>query len=414
VVEDSRGRIWFSLKHGLAVADSKLFLRNAMPVKARIESISAGGTPIGLQSSPKIAAGSQSITFNYVGTSLSAPEKVFYRYKLDGSDQGWSSIVALRQVVFTNLDPGSYRFHVIASNGLGQWDGPETTFSFAIEPAFWQTWWFRGLCLSACVLAIIALYRLRMVQLTRQLNVLFQERLAERTRIAQELHDTLLQGVLSASMQLDVAQDQLPEGSPARPLFRRVLELMHQVIEEGRDALQGLRSTEKDSLSLEQSFSRVRQEFFADEKTGYRVTVQGVTRPIRPVIRDEAYRIGREALVNASLHAQANTVEVEVEYANRYLQVLVRDDGRGIDPEVLQSGRERHWGLMGMRERSERVGASLKLRSRVGLGTEVELTVPAAIAFEDQPRSSISRWLRWLRPEKRQTAAGDAKEGGPE
>jgi signal transduction histidine kinase len=412
VVADSLGRIWFSLKHGVAVADPRIFLRHALPVRARIESISAGGIPIDLQSYPKIA-GSQSITFNYVGTSLSAPEKVFYRYKLDGSSQGWSSIVALRQVVFTNLNPGSYRFRVVASNGLGLWDGPETIFPFAIEPAFWQTWWFRGLCFAACVILIMALYRLRMLQLTHRLNALFQERLDERTRIAQELHDTLLQGVLSASMQLDVAQDRLPDSSPAKPLLRRVLELMQQVTEEGRGALQGLRSTEIDSLSLEQSLSRVGQELFVDEKTSYRVIVQGVTRHIRPVIRDEAYRIGREAVVNAFLHAQANSVEVEVEYASRHLQVLVRDDGRGIDPKVLQSGREGHWGLVGMQERSKRIGATLKLRSRMGAGTEVELTIPAVLAFEDQPSSSMSRFLRWFRRKKFQTAA-EPMERGPQ
>ena len=413
VVADSLGRIWFSLKHGVAVADPRPFLRHALPVRARIESISAGGIPIDLQSFPKIAAGGRSITFNYVGTSLSAPEKVFYRYKLDGSSQGWSNIVALRQVVFTNLDPGSYRFRVVASNGLGLWDGPETIFPFAIEPAFWQTWWFRVLCFSACVILIMAFYRLRMLQLTHRLNSLFQERLDERTRIAQELHDTLLQGVLSASMQLDVAQDRLPDNSPAKPLLRRVLELMQQVTEEGRGALRGLRSTEMDSLSLEQSLSRVPQELFVDEKTSYRVIVQGATRRIRPVIRDEAYRISRESVVNAFLHAHANTVEVEVEYASRYLQVLVRDDGRGIDPKVLQSGREGHWGLVGMQERSKRIGAILKLRSRIGTGTEVELTIPAVLAFEGQPSSSMSRFPRWTGRKKFQTAA-EPMERGPQ
>jgi signal transduction histidine kinase len=252
-----------------------------------------------------------------------------------------------------------------------------------------------------------------MLQLTHRLNSLFQERLDERTRIAQELHDTLLQGVLSASMQLDVAQDRLPDNSPAKPLLRRVLELMQQVTEEGRGALRGLRSTEMDSLSLEQSLSRVPQELFVDEKTSYRVIVQGATRRIRPVIRDEAYRISRESVVNAFLHAQANTVEVEVEYASRYLQVLVRDDGRGIDPKVLQSGREGHWGLVGMQERSKRIGAILKLRSRIGTGTEVELTIPAVLAFEGQPSSSMSRFPRWTGRKKFQTAA-EPMERGPQ
>jgi signal transduction histidine kinase/ligand-binding sensor domain-containing protein len=414
VASDSQGRIWFSLKHGLAVANTRLLLRNAVPVKVRIESISAGGAAIGLDGSPKIAPGGQSITFNYVGTSLSTPEKVVFRYKLDGSGQGWSNVVALRQVVFTNLDPGSYRFRAIASNGLGLWDGPETIFPFVIQPAFWQTWWFRFACLSACVLAIMALYHLRMVQLTHRLNALFRERLAERTRIAQDLHDTLLQGILSASMQLDVAQDQVAESSPAKPRLRRVLELMRQVTDEGRGALQGLRSSEKEGLSLEESFSRVRQELATDEKTGYRVIVHGVTRPLRPVIRDEAYRIGREALVNAFLHAQANSVELEVEYTGRFLRLVVRDDGCGVDPQVMDLGREGHWGLIGMRERSERVGATFKLRSRLGAGTEVEFRVPAVLAFESHAGSSFFRGLRWRGRNKVRPVAGDSKEEGSE
>jgi signal transduction histidine kinase len=406
VVADSLGRIWFSLKHGVAVADPRLFLRHALPVRARIESISAGGIPIDLQSYPKIA-GSQSITFNYVGTSLSAPEKVFYRYKLDGSSQGWSSIVALRQVVFTNLNPGSYRFRLVASNGLGLWDGPETIFPFAIEPAFWQTWWFRGLCFASCVTLIMAFYRLRMLQLTHRLNALFQERLDERTRIAQELHDTLLQGVLSASLQLDVAEDQLPEDSPTKPLLKRVLQLMSTVTEEGRHALRGLRTTESGNQSLETAFSRLRQEFPLDAKTDFRVIVDSVTRPLRPLIRDEVYRIGREALLNAFMHAQAKRIEVEVEYTSRHLKVLVRDDGRGIDPQVLHSGREGHWGLVGIRERSKRIGANLRLRSRIGAGTEIDLTVPGTIAFEQGSNGPISQWFRWLSRERLETPKHD-------
>jgi signal transduction histidine kinase len=299
----------------------------------------------------------------------------------------------------------------VASIGGDQWNGPETTFPFDIEPAFWQTWWFRFSCLAATVLLIFAFYRLRMHQLTNRLNVLFQERLAERTRIAQELHDTLLQGVLSASMQLNVAEDQLPDSSPARPLLKRTLQLMGQVTEEGRRALRGLRTREDDNVNLERAFSRMRPELPGDENVGYRMIVHGVARRIHPAIQDEVYRIGREALVNAFLHAQAKAVEVEVEYTSMFLRVLVRDDGCGIDSAVLHSGREGHWGLMGMRERSERIGASLKLRSRPGAGTEVELTIPGLIAFENQPDNLISR-LPWLRRKKPEFKARNSKEDG--
>jgi signal transduction histidine kinase len=251
---------------------------------------------------------------------------------------------------------------------------------------------------------------LRIYFLTRQLNVRFQERLAERTRIAQDLHDTLLQGVLSASMQLDVAEDQVPENSPAKPLLKRVLQLMGQVTEEGRIALRGLRTTPSDNLSLETAFSRMRQELGVSEKIGYRVVAQSATRPLRPLIRDEVYRIGREALVNAFRHSSASIVEVEVDYASSYLRVMVRDDGRGIDPVVLQTGREGHWGLVGMRERSESIGGKLKLRSRVGAGTEIELVVPSAIAFEGQLHYTPSRWRHWLSRERFEEPVADDSE----
>jgi signal transduction histidine kinase len=208
----------------------------------------------------------------------------------------------------------------------------------------------------------------------------------------------LLQGVLSASMQLHVAVERLPDDSSAKPPLGRVLQLMGQVIEEGRNAVRGLRSSNSDSLDLEQAFSRIRQELAVQnemgEQIGFRVIVEGRPKLLHPIIRDEVYRIGREALVNAFRHSRAKNIEVEVEYVAKRLRILVRDDGCGIAPQVLESGREGHWGLPGMRERAERIGARLKLRSRVASGTEVELSVPSYVAFQSQP---AQRWpLKWL------------------
>jgi signal transduction histidine kinase/ligand-binding sensor domain-containing protein len=376
------GDVWVSLNRGLAVANPLRSARNTALVTVRIESTSVEGSPVDLKDSPTLSAGTKSITFNYAGSNLSVPERVRFRYKLEGSGQGWSSSVTSRQVVYSHLDPGSYRFRVVASNDEGLWNGPEADVPFIIKPAFWQTWWFEIACLVAFFGVIFGLYQLRLYQLTQQLNIRFQERLAERSRIAQELHDTLLQGVLSASLQLDVAEDQLPDDSPTKPLLRRILQLMHTVTEEGRSALRGLRAPRSENHSLEVAFSRVRQEFSFDDAVDFRVLVNSSARPLQPMIRDETYRIGREAIVNAFVHARARNVEVEVEYGVKHLRVLVRDDGVGVDPQVLLEGREGHWGLSGMRDRAKLIGARLKLRSRLGAGTEVELIVPAEIAFE--------------------------------
>ena len=279
------------------------------------------------------------------------------------------------------------------------------------EPAIWRRWWFQLACALAVILAILVFHRYRVRKLTRQLNLRFEERLAERTRIAQELHDTLLQGFLSTSMLLHVAAEQLPADSPAGPLLGRVRELMGQVIEDGRNAVQGLRSQGAGSLNLEQAFTRIRQDLATQEPIDFRVVVEGRPVPLHPVIRDEVYHIGREALANAFRHAQAKSIEVEVAYAANRLRVLVRDDGGGIDPEVLRAGRDGHWGLSGMRERAESIGARLKVRSRAAAGTEVELTVPGTVAFQAPPAKRPARWLARLNPRR---SSGELRRPGSE
>jgi signal transduction histidine kinase len=259
------------------------------------------------------------------------------------------------------------------------------------EPVFWRKSWFQITCILALIIAILVLYRMRMRELTRQLNLRFEERLAERTRIAQELHDTLLQGFLSASMQLHVTIDNLPADSPAITPLNQVHEVMSQVIKESRNTVRGLRSDGTDSLSLEEAFSRIEQELAAAEPIDFQIVVEGRPRPLHPLIRDEVYCLGREALVNAFQHSRAGSIKVEVQYLDHQLRIVVCDDGDGIEPEVLRNGREGHWGLPGMRERAERIGARLKVRSRVSAGTRIELCVPGNTAF----KTGSSRTARW-------------------
>ncbi|HEY0728424.1 MAG TPA: sensor histidine kinase [Pyrinomonadaceae bacterium] len=248
-------------------------------------------------------------------------------------------------------------------------------------PPFWRSWWFTITLLALASLALFMAYRWHVRQMQKKLTLRFEERLAERTRIAQDLHDTLLQGLMSASMQLHVANDHLPDDSPAKPLVNRVMELMSQVIQEGRDAVRGLRSPSSNTDNLETAFSQIRQQLGNGEVKDYRVIVEGKPLQLHPIIRDEAYRIGREALVNAFHHANADNIEVELEYSPKNLRLIVRDDGAGIDQHVLESGKDGHWGLAGMRERAESIGARLRVWSREHAGTEVELVIPGHIAF---------------------------------
>jgi signal transduction histidine kinase len=215
-------------------------------------------------------------------------------------------------------------------------------------------------------------------RLSRELNLRREARRQERARIARELHDTLFQGFLGASMQLHYAMEQVPADSPCKPSLSRALNLVQRVIEEGRDALQGLRSSGTAAVSLEQALSGIRNEF-TPGGVGFRIFVTGHPKALNPAIQEQVYLIGREALINALCHSKASSIEAEVEYLPRRLRVIVRDNGCGIDPHVVRSGRYAHWGLQGMRERAGNIRAQLRIWSRPGAGTEVEISVPGEV-----------------------------------
>ncbi len=340
VALDPRGRIWFSTDRGLSVVHPRRALAAHPPPVVHVRSLDADERAIALGASVRVPPRPQRVRIAYTGVSLQSPERVRFRHRLEGVDADWSEPVASEEAVYANLAPGAYRFRVAATGADGLWDGPEAALAFTIAPAAWQTAWFRLAALLALALGAWLVYRWRLGQATRQLNLAFEERLAERTRIARELHDTLLQGFVSASMQLHVAVDHVPQAAPARGPLERVQKLVSQVIEQGRDAVRGLRSADRDAGDLAQALSRLAEERPADDQATLRVIVEGAPRPLHPSVREELYRIGREALVNALRHARAQRIEVELEYARRAVRLLVRDDGIGIDPGVLQSGRE--------------------------------------------------------------------------
>lgn len=382
-IEATDGRLWFATDDGLAVVDPARLERNRLPPPVSILAVEAAGRRWPAHRPVALPVGTRSLEIHYTALSLAIPERVAFRYRLEGVEEEWQEAGPRREAFYTNLRPGSYTFRVIASNHDGVWNQAGAAVALEVPPAFYQTTWFLAAWIAVAALLAWWIHRLRIRQVTARLERLHDERIDERTRIARELHDTLLQGHLSASMQLHVASAAVPAESPARPLLDRVLRLMTEVGDEGRRALQGLRvASSSDSTALEDALARVRDELAAGSEADFRVIVEGRPRPLQPLVRDEVHRIGQEALVNAFRHAAASRVEVEIEYRRRQLRLRVRDDGRGIDPAVLAAGREGHWGVAGMRERAERIGGRLRVWSAPGKGTEVELSVPAAVAFE--------------------------------
>jgi ligand-binding sensor domain-containing protein/signal transduction histidine kinase len=409
VVADRLGRVWISTNRGVSLVDTAR-VDNLVPPIVQVEGLLLDGNAMNLQQPVRIPPGRHRVTFTYSGLSLSVPERVRFRYELEGFDQGWSQPTPGREAVYTNLGPGSYRFRVMASNATGIWNGAEMAVPFELASAFWQTWWFRLCCVLIVALMVLIFLRLRVRRITNQMKVRFEERLAERTRIAQELHDTLLQGVISVSMQLHVVADQIPADSAAKPALNRILNLMGRVTEDGRSAVAGLRSLENSSTDLGHAFSEIHQQFDPQNHIGFQVIAEGSPRSIHPMIRDEIYSIGREALTNAFRHAHASKMEVELQYATEALRVLVRDNGLGFDSEMLQHGRDGHWGLSGMRERAKRINAKLRVMSRPSAGTEVELSVPGQVAFMPKPANGTSKWWSKVRPHWKQTIERSSSE----
>jgi signal transduction histidine kinase/streptogramin lyase len=384
------GRIWFATSNGLAWLDPAQISRNSVPPPVSIRSLTADGKRHP-ETNATLPALTRNLQIQFTALSLSAPERVRFRYKLDGLDKDWQDAGTRREAFYTNLGPGNYRFHVIACNNDGVWNETGATLDFAMLPAWYQTIWFRSVCVIAFLLLLWALHHLRLRFLKRQFHRTLETRVAERTRIAHELHDTLLQEVLSASMQLNVANDQLSNDSPVKPLVERVLTLMGRVIDGSRKAVGGLRPSNDDVQALEQALAAVPQELGFEGATDYRLIVEGTPRALNPLVRDEVYRIGCEAIVNAFRHSGATSIGVVLEYGIQELRLQVCDNGRGIDPSILQSGRDGHWGLTGMRERAERAGAKLKVLSSPEHGTEVDLRVPGRVAFESRSSKAMSK-----------------------
>jgi signal transduction histidine kinase/streptogramin lyase len=394
------GRLWFAQFQGLAMVDPARF--KPAPKAA----IHMGAITVDRKTGPPgsalvLSPGPHHIELRFDTIEISFPEHTHMQYKLDGVESTWFDAEPVHAAIYNNLPPGTHVFHVRACNRDGVWDREGIVFPIVQEPYFYQTSVFQLSALGAGILLMFTLHKLRMRQASVRLNAILEERLAERERIAQDLHDTLLQGFISASLQLNLANRKLNADSEAKPLMTEVLELMRRVIDEGRNAVQGMRLTQTDSSDLEKSFSRIRAEAIADVPVNFRVLVEGSERALHALVRDDVYRIGREAVINAFRHSGAANVEVELRYGDRDLRLFVRDDGCGIEPQILRHGREGHWGLSGMRETAERIGARLRLQSRLGEGTEVELTVPAEIAFAAPPRPPARRWWRTLRPGSR-------------
>ena len=389
------GRLWFAGFDGVGIIDPRALPSNPVPPPVHVERIVADGVTHAPPAVPRLPARVRDVSIEYTALSLGAPEKVAFRYRLEGRDDDWIEAGNRRQAFYTDLPPGSYRFRVIAANDRGVWNEDGAAWAFSIAPAYYQTNAFRLAVVTSVILGLTLLYRLRLRRVTAQLQARLQERLDERARVAQALHDTLFQGFASSSMLLHAVADEVVDQG-ARSKLTRVVQRMNRIIDEGRESVSGLRVPDGDD-DLESALARDAEHFKGERQIDVRLAVKGKPRPLQPLARDAVYQISREALANTFRHARAKHVEVDVEYSRDELTVRVRDDGRGMAPPIADEGRPGHFGLPGMRERAEQIGAVLRLWSREGAGTEVEIRVPAKTAFPDWSPGRGGRWWRRAR-----------------
>ena len=408
MVTDPSGKVWLSLRVGITSGDPRLTDRDSTPIQVRIDSVSANGRAVNFENESRIPAGTRSMTFHYSSDSLFAPERVRFRYRLENAEEGWSEAVGSREVLYKNLGPGKFRLHIVASRDGALWNSPETTYAFSIAPGYLETWWFRGAAALAIVLSILLVMRLRSVRLAQQLNARFQERLSERTRIAQELHDTLLQSFQGLMLRFQTVANLLP-GRPAdaRAILEQALEKADSALAESRNAIQNIRGTLSRDTSLAESINDMMAELAEEysqqggHQPSYSVVVEGVPKRVRPWVSAEVLRIAQECLRNAFQHSGAGQIEAELSFEDSHFGLRFRDNGVGIDPEVLKKGsRFGHWGMIGIRERASQIGAKLELWSKPGAGTELDLRLPGHIAYERTKKQGLLQRLR-ERVEKR-------------
>lgn len=387
VLDTGNGQLWFEMDQGLVLIDSQHLIYNKLPPPVTIWSLSSNDHQYPNHGGDlRLPVHTTNVGFNYSAGSLTVPEHVRFRYKLEGSDRDWQDGGNGRDAHYTNLGPGRYTFRVTASNNDGVWNTAGASVLFEILPAFYQTKWFYALCGLVCLTILTALYKLRMRQVATQVRGRLEARLGERERIARELHDTLLQGVQGLMFRLHAVRELLP-GRPdeAAQVLKGALQCGDQAIAEGRAAVLDLRGTAVPLSDLAEALRALGRELLPEglaQQRSYQVLVEGDPRPLMPLARDESYRIAREAVRNAVQHARARRIEVELVYAEKSFCLRVRDDGIGVDAKVLEAARRGgHWGIQGMHERAKSFGAHLEMWGEQGAGTELLLEIPATAAY---------------------------------
>nr|AIA11401.1 Y_Y_Y domain protein [uncultured bacterium] len=402
-----RGQMFFGSKSGLTAfwPEQIVEKRSVPPVVLTEFSLrnvpvtpgSGGVLEQSITSTPSLTLSHDQNLFSIEFAALSYvdPQRNQYRYMLEPLDREWNQVAPNRRIAtFTTLPAGSYTLRVQGSNNRGVWNEGGVALHLEVLPPWWGTTWFRTACAGVLLVLLWTGYQLRVRQLHHQFDKTLEARVGERTRIARELHDTLLQSFHGLLLRFETAsQLLLDQPAEAKQELDSAIKSAADAITEGRNAVQGLRASTVEGNDLALAIGTLGDELATGANVQptpeFRVGVEGHPRDLRPIVRDEIYKIAAEALRNSFRHGEAGRVEVEIRYDRDGFRLRVRDDGKGIDQAILAAqGIEGHYGLRGMRERAALIGAKLAVWSEVRAGTEVELQIPAGAVYATARRRS--------------------------
>lgn len=402
VIEDLRGRLWFAATDGLAWLDPEHLRLNLQNPRVEVVSIAMSAQNLAPSTNLRLPSGTRNLTIRYTALSLATPERIRFRVRLSGVDKEWRNVGAERSVTYSNLGPGAFTFQVAASNAEGRWSGSAASFPFQIQPAFYQTEWFKVLYGCGVLAALIGIVRAQGARLAARTAARMRERLEERERIARELHDTLIQDVEALVLNLRALSRRFGELDAAHHELSRIDQAAQRSLELARARVGGLRAVARTSTYLKDVLQELAEQLALLYPSAYRVEVKGNPQDLQPSAAEEIVAIGREAILNAFRHAKATLILISIAYTVRSIELTVIDDGRGFSPDTMVHESKGHWGLRGMRERARELGAQLTITSLAGRGTRVHARVAASIAYSGLQsiairRRMILRWQQWLR-----------------
>jgi two-component sensor histidine kinase len=365
-------KLMFCSMKGVVVVDPDRLYSSGLVPPVHIETVVINKQQL-LTPEAQLPVGSGEVEIHYAALSYSSPEKVRFKYKLEGVDKEWIDAGVRRFAYYANLPPGEYRFRVIAGYLDGPWNEAGSSFGFYLKPRFYQTPLFWGLVIATLLLFGFLLYKLRMIELKARYSAV----LGERNRIAREIHDTLAQNLAGIALQLDSVSMQTPD-MPPRLSHRldQACNLVRYSLSEARRAVTDLRSDELERHELASELPEIAAKMAASASAEAKVQVMGTPRRLSPVIEKNLLRIFQEAMANAVKHASARNIDIKLRYDPDSLMLSVQDDGSGFDTENIIPLGVGHYGLTGMRERAERIGGRLTLKSQRGQGTELLVEVP--------------------------------------